>query len=121
MSDTGLLRQKNAPAQVKRRLKMAGETLSSPGDDFYAALEKGSYGCVADYCNLPQASLGTADVSNILTERGAANEITESVITILKACQVSRFGPGADDQTERQALLEKTTGIMSDLIRSLRK
>jgi len=90
-----LLKNKKATKVARARLHKA-EKLRKEGNDkaFFDEIAQALWGYIADKFNVSQAELSMETVKQKLSDRGVADEVTNTFINVLNDIEFARFAPG---------------------------
>ncbi|MFH1686782.1 MAG: BatD family protein [bacterium] len=107
-ADRGLARARGASRMARKRLAKA-RSLASPAhtEAFHAEVYRALTSYLADKLNISPHGLTSDAISRILAERGAAQDLIDSVLDIVKACDFARFAPSSiGDEAIKKVLAE---------------
>lgn len=117
-SDATLKRKSQAGAQLRRRLKEAGEAMKQQNPrEFYKALSQAVVGLASDKTNVEFRGLPIEEAKARLRSQGAAEATAEEYARMIERCDFGQFaGGGKDEKGWKEALT-----AAEDLLRRLEK
>jgi hypothetical protein len=98
LNDASSLRRRAGPGRARSRVREAADDLAA-GRVREAAdhVQDAIIGLVADFADLPEASLTARDVCRYLETSGADPSLVDRVTRLLDACDAARYGAQASD------------------------
>ena len=119
--DVAYARRRGAFAAASQRLKHARKMLvdGSASGEFYAEIERGLLGFVADHANRPTAGLGRKECDRELKSRGADETLTSALMEVLETCEVSRYAPGMAAADQMKQIQEKAEELLGKFQKAL--
>jgi hypothetical protein len=119
-SDATLKRKTMAGAQLKRRLKEAGDTLKQrDARGFYKALSQAVIGFASDKTNVEFRGLTIEDARAHLRAKGASETAADEYAKVLQACDFGQFGGGDRDEKAWKEALASAENLLRMLDREL--
>ena len=95
-ADVAGTRNRKATKMTLKRLQLANTFLKQNlYTAFYEELHKALLGFISDKLNIPAAELSRDRISTALSEGGVAQELIDTFIGILNACEFARYAPDA--------------------------
>lgn len=92
-------KNRKATKMALKRLHLAGTFLKQNlYTAFYEELHKALLGFVSDKLNMPATELSRDRISEVLAERGVAQNLIDTFIGILDACEFARYAPDAGNE-----------------------
>ncbi|RKX29563.1 MAG: hypothetical protein DRP47_01390, partial [Candidatus Zixiibacteriota bacterium] len=112
-SDISYARSRQASKAARKRLAQA-KSLSSPNKagDFFAEVHLALISYIADKLNVSPHGLTADNISELLAERSADEELIGDIGAILQRCDYGRFAPASTTQAEIEELLSTAEQIM---------
>jgi hypothetical protein len=108
--DTGFARAYHAKSVAAKRLEHLNSS-EDPSEALCGILTD----CVRDLFDVEAAGLTSADVEQILREKGVAAENRENLLTILRRCERARYASQELSREERSALIHGTEAAVAQL------
>lgn len=98
-ADVAGAKNRKATKMAMGRLRLAGTFLKQNlYTAFYEELHKALLGFISDKLNMPAAELSRDRISETLAERGVAQGLIDTFISILDACEFARYAPDAGNE-----------------------
>ena len=98
-ADVAGAKNRKATKMAMGRLRLAGTFLKQNlYTAFYEELHKALLGFISDKLNMPAAELSRDRISAALAERGVAQGLIDTFISILDACEFARYAPDAGNE-----------------------
>ena len=98
-ADVAGAKNRKATKMAMGRLRLAGTFLKQNlYTAFYEELHKALLGFISDKLNMPAAELSRDRISEALAERGVAQGLIDTFISILDACEFARYAPDAGNE-----------------------
>ncbi len=95
-ADVVRTKNRKATKMALKRLRLANTFLKQNlYTAFYEELHKALLGFISDKLNIPASELSRERITDSLKERGVAEELTDTFIGILDACEFARYSPDA--------------------------
>lgn len=92
-------KNRKATKMALRRLRLAGTFLKQNlYTAFYEELHKALLGFISDKLNMPATELSRDRMAETLAERGVAQNLIDTFIGILDACEFARYAPDAGNE-----------------------
>jgi len=119
-SDATLKRKTLAGAQLKRRLKEAGDALKQRDSrGFYKALSQAVVGFASDKTNVEFRGLTLEEAKARLKAKGAGEAASAEYAKVLQACDFGQFGGGDRDEKAWKEALAGAENLLRMLDREL--
>lgn len=101
---------------AKKRLKIAEKYLQAKdAEHFYEETLKALWGYLSDKLAIPASQLMRSTIAQELTDRGAPEEICNSIIEILDICEMARYTPSSGDKQQIESVFANATETINDL------
>ena len=98
-ADVAGTKTRKATKMAMGRLRLAGTFLKQNlAAAFYEELHKALLGFISDKLNMPATELSRDRISETLAERGVSQELADTFISILDACEFARYAPDAGNE-----------------------
>ena len=113
LGDVGLARARGASRMARKRLAKA-RSLANPAhtEAFHAEIYQSLTSYLADKLDISPHGLTSESIVQILTERGAAQDMIDSMLEIVRACDFARFAPSSIDEEAIAKVLASAEQIM---------
>jgi hypothetical protein len=108
--DAGTLRKHQARA-ARKRLAGAEKLVSGQAETFYAEVERALLSFLESKLGEPVQGLTRGPLEHKLRSAGATDAQVSAVLTVLDACEMGRFAPGALSAS-RDTLLDQAESAM---------
>lgn len=119
-TDATLKRKTLAGAQLKRRLKEAGDALKQrDARGFYKALSQAVVGFASDKTNVEFRGLTIEDARARLRAKGVGDAASNEYAKVLQACDFGQFGGGERDEKAWKEALASAENLLRMLDREL--
>jgi len=116
LGDRAYARLKLAYKNACKQLALARHNLTSgKQSEYYALLQKGLAGYLADKLNLDSTAVFTAEVVAQLQGRSLPESQIQLATSILQECEQARFGGASRDKNYRLRLLEEAETLLKNL------
>lgn len=97
-SDISIVKNRKAGKIAAKRLRSAALCIKNgQNDKFYEEILKAIWGYLSDKLNIPVSDLSRNNAVDILQLNGIDEEKTDSLLTILDACEYARYAPSASE------------------------
>jgi hypothetical protein len=118
--DQAYARRRSAGKQVRQRLKDARQALGAGKDEeFFSECGKALRGFAADQCNLPESSIMSESVQEILSRKEISLEVVREYSKCLELCEAKLFSPLKSSLQERKDFYQKAENAIEALNREL--
>jgi hypothetical protein len=113
-SDIGYARFRSASRQARKRLAKARSLakLETAGD-YYGELTLAVTAYIADKLNISPHGLTSDGISELLRNKGAAEDLVNNTVQFLRQCDFARFAPASLTQSDIDIALKSAEQIMT--------
>ena len=123
-ADVAGAKNRKATKMALKRLRLAGDFLKQNlHTAFYEELHKALLGFISDKLDMPAAELSRDRISEALSEKGVAQNLIDTFIGILDACEFARYAPdsGNEAMTAHYNAAIEVISSMDSSMKSTRK
>ena len=112
-ANLGYARSRSALRMARKRLSKASKLSNRETVlDFYAELNSALVSYIADKLNISPHGLTTDKVRELLSERGASEELIADIINIIQKCDYARYAPSTIEQEDIDESLKTVGEVM---------
>mgnify|MGYP002870025115 CR=1 FL=1 len=114
-ADLRRVRYKKAHKVVQKRLKQAKRLMDEgKKDQFYEEIERAAWSYLSDRLSIPTAELNKENISQLLQEKGVADEVIKEVNDVLATAGFARYAPASSEHA-MEDLYNQTVKAFEDL------
>ena len=107
-ADLRRVRYKKANKVVQKRLKQAKRLMDEGKRDlFYEEIERAAWSYLSDRLSIPTSELNKENISQLLQEKGVAEEVIKEVNDVLATAGFARYAPSSSEHA-MEGLYEQT-------------
>ncbi len=111
-----LVKNKKANKMAQKRLKKSAVYLKENNHEaFYEEVLKALYTYLSDKLFLPVSELSKEKAVELITQRGASEEVKNDLLEVLDTCEFARFSPSSGETEQMDNLYNKALNNISKL------
>ena len=114
-ADLVKVRYKKANKTAQRRLRKAKALMGQGNkEQFYEEIERAAWSYLSDRLSIPTADLNKENISQILNQKGVADDVVKEVLDLLSTAEFARYAPAAVGH-EMQDIYQDTIQLIDRL------
>ncbi len=114
-SDVAWARARRANRAARERLSRARRSLDGESAEFYGEVDRALAGFIGDKLNLPDASLISHEIQQMLVAAGVSSELVDEALACRDICDQNRFSPHSTSHQEKEECLERVERCLTEL------
>ena len=120
-SDVAWARARRAAGAARKRLSRARRSLQGDSVEFYGELDRALAGFIGDKLNLPDPSLVSHEIQQLLLAAGVSAELVDEALACRNMCDRNRFSPHSTSLQEKEECLGRVERCLTALGSRLRR